>query len=136
MPARKITPTRSGKNFPVAHELLHASETKSDSDAVLARSALSQLLDWQILPISLASSDLGIAEIFARTLINVQLVPSEEFNDALILAESSLAGIPVLVTSDHHLLDIPEDRLLVCLNDADLPSIRVAHPKGLLNAIR
>lgn len=120
----------------VAHELLHASETKSDSDAALARSALSQLLDWQILPITLASPDLGIAEIFARTLINFQLLPSEEFNDALILAESSLAAIPVLVTSDHHLLDIPEDRLLVCLNDAELPSIRVAHPKGLLKAIR
>ena len=77
-----------------------------------------------------------MSKVCAFPLTNVQLVPSEEFNDALILAESSLAGIPVLVTSDHHLLDIPEDRLLVCLNDADLPSIRVAHPKGLLNAIR
>jgi hypothetical protein len=46
------------------------------------------------------------------------------------------AHISVLVTSDHHLLDIPEDRLLVCFNDADLAPVRPAHPKGLLKAMR
>jgi hypothetical protein len=71
-----------------------------------------------------------------RKLTHSGLLPPEEYNDGLILAESSLAAIPVLVTSDHHLLNITEDRLLVCLNDADLPSVRVAHPKGLLKAIR
>jgi len=120
----------------VAHELLHASETKSDPDAALARSALAQLLDWQIFPIGLSSLDVGIAEVFARNLIFARLLPPEEQNDGLILAESSLATIPVLVSSDHHLLDIPEDRLLVCFNDADLLPVRVAHPKGLLKAIR
>jgi predicted nucleic acid-binding protein len=120
----------------VAHELLHASETKTAPDAALARAALSQSLAWQILPISLASPDSGIAEIFARDLVGSGLLPPEEYNDALILAETSLAEIPVLVTSDHHLLDIPEDRLLVSLNDADLYPTRVAHPKGLLKAIR
>jgi predicted nucleic acid-binding protein len=119
----------------VAHELLHASETKTEPDAALARAALSQSLAWQILPISLASPDSGIAEIFARGLVGSGLLPPEEYNDALILAETSLAEIPVLVTSDHHLLNIPEDRLLVCLNDADLYPTRVAHPKGLLKAI-
>ncbi len=69
-------------------------------------------------------------------LIFARLLPPEEQNDGLILAESSLATIPVLVSSDHHLLDIPEDRLLVCFNDADLLPVRVAHPKGLLKAIR
>src|SRR2546423_10386557 len=54
----------------VAHELLHASETKSDRDAALARWALAQLLDWQIFPISLSSLDFGISEVFARKLIN------------------------------------------------------------------
>jgi hypothetical protein len=54
----------------------------------------------------------------------------------LILAKASLGAIPVLISSDHHLLDIPEDRLLVCFNDADLLPLRVAHPKGLLKAVR
>jgi predicted nucleic acid-binding protein len=120
----------------VAHELLHASETKSDPDAALARSALARLLEWQIFPIGLSSLDVGIADIFSRKLIHSDLLPPEEYNDGLILAETSLAAIPVLVSSDHHLLDIPEDRLLVTLNDADLPPVHVAHPKGLLKAIR
>src|SRR2546427_7797960 len=112
----------------VAHELLHASETKSDPDSTLARSALAQLLDWQIYPIALSSLDVGIAEVFARKVVNSSLLPPEEYNDGLILAESSLAAIAVLVSSDHHLLDMPEDRLLVCFNDSDLPPTRVAHP--------
>ena len=45
----------------VAYELLHASETKSDPDAALAGSAISQLLDWQIFQIGLYSLDVGIA---------------------------------------------------------------------------
>jgi hypothetical protein len=119
----------------VAHELLYAADTKSDPDAVLARSALRQLLDWQIFPVGLSSLDVGIAEAFSRNLIYAGLLPPEEFNDGLIVAETSLAGIPVLVTSDHHLLDIPEDKLLLCLNDADLSPVRIAHPKGVIRAI-
>ncbi len=120
----------------VAHELLYASKTKSDPDAALARSALAQLLDWQIFPVGLSSLDVGIAEAFSRNLICSELLPPDEFNDGLIVAETSLAAIPVLVSSDRHLLDIPEDMLLVRLNDADLPAVPIAHPKGLIKAIR
>lgn len=120
----------------VAHELLHAAETKPEPDGQLARSALARILDWQIFPIGLSSVEHGIADVFARRLAGAGFLPPEEYNDALILAETSLAGIPVLVSSDHHLLDISEDQLLVCFNDADLPPVRVAHPKGLLRAIR
>jgi hypothetical protein len=63
-------------------------------------------------------------------------LPLGEYNDGLILAETSLAGIPVVVSSDCHLLKIPEDRLLVCFQDADLPPVRVAHPTGLIKAFR
>src|SRR5438132_10406059 len=72
----------------VAHELLHAAETKSDPDAALARAALAQSLDWQIFPIGFSSVDVGIADIFARNLIQSGLLPPEEYNDGLILAES------------------------------------------------
>jgi predicted nucleic acid-binding protein len=120
----------------VAHELLYAAENKAQLDALLAHSALAQLLDWQVSPIGLSPVDNAIADVFARRLTGSGLLPPDEYNDGLILAESSLARIPVLVSSDHHLLEIPEDRLLVCLNDADLTPVRVAHPKGLLKAIR
>src|SRR5437588_12533422 len=52
----------------VAHELLHAWETKSGPDATLAASALAHLLDWQILPLGLSSVDVRLAQAFSRTL--------------------------------------------------------------------
>jgi hypothetical protein len=83
-----------------------------------------------------SSLDVGIADAFSKKLLHWGLLPPEEYNDGLILAETSLAAIPVLVSSDHHLLDISEDRLLLVLNDADLLPVHVAHPKGLLKAVR
>jgi len=47
-----------------------------------------------------------------------------------------LAAIPLLVTSDKHLLDIDEDALILAFNDADLTPVRAAHPKRLLRALR
>ena len=62
----------------------------------------------------------GITEEFARRLIHRRLLPDGEFNDGVILAETALAGIPMLVTGDHHLLDIEAAALHVCLREADL----------------
>jgi hypothetical protein len=94
------------------------------------------MLKWDLFPISLPSIGVGLAAMFARDLAHSGLLPPEEYNDGLIVAESALAEIPVLVSCDRHLLQIPEDRLLVLLSDADLPPVRVAHPKGLLRAVR
>jgi hypothetical protein len=46
-----------------------------------------------------------------------------------------VAQIPVLVTSDKHLLDIEEDSLLLLFNEADLLPVRAAHPRRLLSAL-
>ena len=120
----------------VVHELLHAAETKPAPDGPIAHTALTRLLDWRIYPIGLSSVDNAIADLFSRRLMKEGLLPPEEYNDGLVLAETSLAGIPVLVSSDRHLLELPEDQLFVCFNDAELPPARVAHPKGLLRAFR
>jgi hypothetical protein len=64
------------------------------------------------------------------------LLPQEELNDALILAETSVAGIPLLVTSDQHLLDIEEESLVLLFNQADLLSVFPTHPRRLLRALR
>jgi len=62
--------------------------------------------------------------------------PDDEVNDGLILAETSLAGIPLLVTSDKHLLDVDEDALRLAFNEADLAPVHPVHPKSLLRALR
>ena len=71
-----------------------------------------------------------------RGLLRQRLIPEDEFNDGLILAETSLAKIPLLVTSDKHLLDMDEDALLLAFNEADLAPVHPVHPKNLLRAMR
>ena len=61
--------------------------------------------------------------------------PAEEFNDAFILAETSVAEVPLLVTSDKHLLDIDEDALLLLFNEADLLPACAAHSRRLMRAL-
>lgn len=68
-------------------------------------------------------------------LINASLLPHDEQHDGIILAQSSLAKIPLLVTSDKHLLDVDQDALLLAFNDADLAPVHAAHPRRLLKAL-
>lgn len=123
---------------PTARHELHTIYTDGEAVAQreLARTGLVNLRRWGIQPLDLDSTAEAIARQFAQDLLHRGLVPEEEFNDALILAESSSAGIPILVTSDKHLLDIDEDALLLAFTDADLPPVRPVHPKRLLRALR
>ncbi|MBM3836090.1 MAG: hypothetical protein FJ403_23065 [Verrucomicrobia bacterium] len=82
-------------------------------DFAHAGHAATQVEGWRITPFDLSPVDHAIAEQFARHLLIKELIPDDELNDALILAETSLAGIPVLVTSDQHLLGIDEDALMI-----------------------
>lgn len=102
----------------------------------LAEKASGQIEAWQLTAFDLPEVRLAIAEQFSRRLLRQGLLPPEEFNDGLILAESSLAGIPVLVTSDAHLLNMDEEALLLAFNEADLLPVHPAHPKRLLKALR
>ena len=84
----------------------------------------------------MSSTELAIATRFAARLIQALLIPETETNDGKILAQTSLAKIPLLVTSDRHLLDVDEEALLLAFNDADLLPVHPAHPRRLLKALR
>lgn len=91
---------------------------------------------WDLLPFDLISTGHGITEQFSRKLIQKGFLPDGEFHDGFILAETSLAGIPLLVTSDGHLLEIDADILRVQFENSDLFPVAVAHPKSLLHALK
>lgn len=101
-----------------------------------ANEALHKLRAWKCQPFSLSDTKLAIAEQFRRRLSELRLIPDEEWDDGLILAETSLGGIPLLVSSDKHLLDIDEEALLLAFNEADLLPVHPVHPKRLLKALR
>ena len=101
----------------------------------LARKALQELRSWSLSPFDLKSVGHGITEQFSEKLLRIGLLPEGEFNDGLILAETALANIPALVTSDADLLDLDESKLAVEFEAADLPPVLICHPKRLLKAM-
>lgn len=102
----------------------------------LANVALEKLLVWPCQLFTFSSTQLAIAMRFAARLMEAALIPATEGNDGKILAQTSLAKIPLLVTSDKHLLDIDDDALLLAFNEADLLPGHSLHPKRLLKALR
>jgi predicted nucleic acid-binding protein len=120
----------------VFNEVAFASLYEVEPTRVIARKAIAKAREWGITSFEANSVQQGIAETFARRLITQRLLPPDEWNDALILAEVSLAEISLLVTSDKHLLDIDEDSLRFCFDEADLPQVHAVHPKRLLRALK
>jgi len=115
----------------VVQELTHAALNQGNP---LALTALSQLRGWGLEPFDLVSVGHGIAEQFVKRLHERILLPDSESNDGFVLAETSLGEIPVLVTSDRHLLDIDPEELRVCFEDSDLRPVHVVHPRRFLAA--
>ena len=101
-----------------------------------ATTALEHLVAWECQPLMFSTTKLAIAARFAERLLDLRLIPETERNDGKILAQASLMEIPLLVTSDKHLLDIDEEALLLALNEADLSPVHPVHPKRLLKALR
>jgi predicted nucleic acid-binding protein len=101
----------------------------------LARRGLTCLREWGIREFDLVAVGHGITETFSLFLQARGLLPSGENNDGLILAETSLAAIDVLVTSDRHLLDIDPEKLKAACKEKDLSNVSVFHPKKLLKAM-
>lgn len=120
----------------VVQELSFLAFTAGGAKQEKALKALRHLREWGIEPYDLKSVGHGITERFANRLIEKRLLPEAEFNDGVILAETALAHIPILATSDKHLLDIEESDLKLAFDERDLFHVAPLHPKRLLRAIR
>jgi predicted nucleic acid-binding protein len=119
----------------VVAELAFFASLENAPQHELANVALEKIHHWKCQPFTLSSTELAISIRFAARLIDASLLPETEQNDGKILAQTSLAKIPLLVTSDRHLLDVDEDSLLLAFNDADLFPVHASHPRRLLKAI-
>jgi predicted nucleic acid-binding protein len=100
--------------------------TGSEDERGLAGLALDRMTaPWGFHPENLAPVALGIAGLIAIKIQEARLLPAEERNDSLLLAETALANCDLLLTSDNHLLDIPAERLRLLLSaqDAGCPII-------------
>jgi len=100
-----------------------------------AHRALSCMREWGIVPFDLVSVGHGITEQFVRLLHTRGLLPEEEVNDGLILAEVALNETPALATHDHHMLDIHPKYLEEAFKDSDLMPVLPITPARLLKTI-
>ena len=121
------------QSLPVSKEQLFLLGT---GQSMLALKALQQMRSWGITPFDLIPAGHAITEQFSNALIRKGFLPEGEFNDGLILAETSLACIPILATSDIDLLDIDNAALRVQFENSDLFPVAVFQPRDLLKAVR
>ena len=91
--------------------------------------------EWNIVPFDLIPVGHGITKQFARLLHTRGLLPDEEINDGLILAEVALSETPAIATYDGHMLDILPRYLEEAFKDFDLMPVLPMHPARLLKTI-
>jgi predicted nucleic acid-binding protein len=117
----------------VAAELAHAAT--NDRDHAKAKAALGFLRSHQSLGfriVNFVPVGHGIVERIASHLRHRGLIPTQEVNDSLILAEAALLGCRVLLTRDQHLRGIEFDRLSLELASFDVPAPIIAPPREIV----
>ena len=117
----------------VLHELalaVKSGETEKQRKAALE--ALSRLQEWGFEPLNLVPVGHGIVERIADTLRHEDLLPTEELNDSLLLAESALMGCGILLSTDGHLRGIDFQRLNLLLQDFHVAAPIIATPREIV----
>lgn len=103
--------------------------------ARLARKAAAELEQWDIQAFPLTEIEETLAESLSRRLVAADLLPVEEWSDGIILGEASLAGMPLLVTSDRHLLHIEVRALRQVFAEAEIDFTLPVHPRDIARIV-
>ena len=83
---------------------------------------------WDFTPLNCVPVGHGIVEQIARKLRDGGLIPEEEENDSLTLAEAALANVTLLLSSDKHLKDIDATALKLLLDGCHVSTPLIASP--------
>jgi predicted nucleic acid-binding protein len=105
-------------------------ETKRERE--LAFTALRNVLEWGFQPVNCVPVGHGITEETARRLRANGLIPEEEVNDSLIVAEAALLGVSILLSGDTHIKDIEQNELKLLLDACDLRCPLIASPHRIV----
>ena len=97
-----------------------------------AQRAFQMARSWNIQPIDLVETQHDIARRMGRRLRDIGLLPEEEVNDGLILAEAALLNSSILLTSDEHLRGIDFERLTFELQSFDVTAPVIATPREMV----
>lgn len=87
---------------------------------------------WSFQPFDFIPAGHGIAEVNAAKFTAAGIVPPEEWNDALILAEAGLLDCTVLITSDKHLSQADPTAMSAMCRDNHISCVLVKSPRALV----
>ena len=130
---RRLKPARILVPPTVFQELVFLADHgdgKADRDQ--AATALRCLHSWGFDLVNLVPVGHGIVERIADQLLASRLLPPEEFNDGLILAEAALLGCAILVTGDAHLRGLEYQRASLVLKSFDVELPVIATPREIV----
>ncbi len=130
---RRLKPSRFLVTPTVFQELVFLT-TNSDLEVQrdLAARALRSLPRWNFDLVNLVPVGHGIVELIADMLRRTNLIPDEEYNDGLILAESALLDCAVLLTGDGHLRGLEFQRAALEFKKFDVELPVIATPREIV----
>ena len=108
---------------------------ESQEDRATASGALTKMLARRYTPLTMLPVERGIAAQIALKLRMSETIPHEEENDSLIVAESSLKGCSILLSSDEHLIEAHRDGCLWKILkecDTESPKLIIARPRDIV----
>ena len=110
-------------------ELVHiARRGDTEKERLRAGGGVEAARRWLIVPVNLMPVGHGIVERIAEKLRGPDLLPPEEVNDSLLLAEAALLEARLLLSSDEHLRGINFTRLNLELHNFDLAAPVIVTP--------
>jgi predicted nucleic acid-binding protein len=110
-------------------ELLHIARwADTPKERKLALAGIQATRHWRIVPVNLMPVGHGIVARIAERLRERNLLPVEEINDSLLVAESALLEARLLLSSDEHLRGMDFARLSLELHAFDLIASVIATP--------
>ncbi len=115
----------------VMAELIALVRKGNDVESERASAALDSLREWRITPIILTDVERAYRKNFMAIMEDRRILPPNEINDVRILAETAIAEIAMLVTSDSGILDADQSALSLAFEDSGLRVVHPAHPRKL-----
>jgi predicted nucleic acid-binding protein len=108
----------------VAGELFYLSESGQAKDRALASLALERAIaEWKFTPRDLSDTETEIARLGAENILHEAVIPTGEFNDAFLVCQAAVEGIPCLLSNDAHLKDCDQERLQAVLQNRELSPV-------------
>jgi len=130
---RKLRPGRLLVTPTVFQELVYlADHSETKEERAQAVRALRGLANWGLDLVNLVPVGHGIVERIADRLLECRLLPVEEYNDALILAEAALLSCAIILTGDAHLRGLDYERAALELKAFDVEMPVIATPREIV----